>query len=185
MMTTKTSRKKQVYCYNTSISLSSTNNPQINSQSIQRKDNFLSFSLLIDEIDCGVCCCCLGSFLLFINFISSIIEEIELSERRNGPQPATQPSNKFHSLSFIPFVWLVCSPAARLSSSLASCLWRSALITNPKNNPIELLSFSPREAQQNKRKSKLISSIFHFFFICSVLLGRASPQSTKSINSSH
>ena len=28
--------------------------PQINSQSIQRKDNFLSFSLLIDEIDCGV-----------------------------------------------------------------------------------------------------------------------------------
>ena len=62
---------------------------------------------------------CLGSFLLFFNFISLIIKEIELSERRNGPQPATQPPNKSNSFYFFElFDWFAPPPAARLHCGL-------------------------------------------------------------------
>ena len=48
-----------------------------------------------------------------------IIKEIELSERRNGPQPATQPPNKSNSFYFFElFDWFAPPPAARLHCGL-------------------------------------------------------------------
>ena len=124
----------------------------------------------IHEFICGLFalrslrCCCLGSFLLFFNFISSIIEEIELIERRNGPQPATQPSNKFHSIDFTPFQsipfllfdWFAPPPTARLSFWLVAVRLAAAL--NPPKRIASLVgsSLAPSAA------TNFFSSLFPF-----------------------
>ena len=66
------------------------------------------------------------------------------------------------------------------SLSLASCLWRSALITNPKKDtaPAQSLPLCCRGKHITKRKAS-------FFFCWSVSLGRQSPQQINFINSSH
>jgi len=79
------------------------------------------------------------------------------------------------------------SLAARLFFGLVACGLQPPL-TPPKRAHWprnQTNNAAPREAQQNKRKSKLISSIFHFFFICSVPLGGPRKKKSKLIHSSH